>query len=70
MTIYIYHSGSGTLLDAADDVFIFSDEGFTDEEKEALDSGDTEPADGAGVKAMTVINFYCNDGKKKKKGKK
>lgn len=64
---YVYHPGTGTLIAADDDVFVFSDEDFSDEEKEALDSGDTSPADGAGVKLMTVIRHYCKNDKKKGK---
>jgi len=65
---YVYHRGTGTLIAADDDVFVFSDEDFTDEEKEALDSGDTSPADGAGANLMTLIAFFekAHDRKKKK----
>lgn len=68
---YVYHRGTGTLLAADDEVFVFSDEDFTDEEKEALDSGDTEPADGAGANLMTLIAFFekAHDRKKTKKNK-
>lgn len=69
---YVYHRGTGTLIAADDEVFVFSDEDFTDEEKEALDSGDTSSADGAGANLMTLIAFFekAHDRKKsKKKGK-
>lgn len=61
---YIYHLGTGTLIDAKDDVFVFSDEDFTNEEKEALADGDTDLADGAGVKLMTLVRHYVKQGKK------
>jgi len=55
---YVYHSGTGTLIDAGDGVTVFSDEDFTDEEIEALDDGDTSVAELAGIKLMTVIRYY------------
>ena len=60
---YIYHSGTGTLIDAKDGVFVFSDEDFTDEEIEALEDGDADIANGAGVKLMTVIRHYIKGDK-------
>jgi len=55
---YVYHYGTGTLIDASDEVTVFSDEDFTDEEIEALDDGDTSVAEMFGVDLMKVIRYY------------
>jgi len=84
ITYYVYHSGTGTLIDAGDGVTVFSDEDFTDEEIEALDDGDTSVAEMFGVDLMKVIRYYEKESypilrdekapkkskKKSKKGKK
>lgn len=68
-TYYVYHSGTGTLIDASDGVTVFSDEAFTDDEREALNNDDTSLADGAGVRLMTLIHHYNKADDKGKKGK-
>ncbi|MBM4179561.1 MAG: hypothetical protein FJ211_09535 [Ignavibacteria bacterium] len=69
VTYYVYHSGSGTLINADDGVTVFSDEAFTNDEREALDDGDTLPAEGAGVRLMTLIRHYNKADDKGKNGK-
>lgn len=76
---YVFHSGSGTIIDANDGVTVFSDEDWTDEEIEALDDGDTSVAELAGINLMTVVRYYEKESymrtievkhpKKSKKGK-
>jgi len=49
---------TGTLIDASDAVTLFSDEGFSDEERETLEDGDTDLAEGADLRMMTLIRSY------------
>jgi len=78
VTYYAFHAGTGTLIDAADDTFVFSDENFTEDELDALEQGDAGVAEGAGVSLMTLIRLYekkCAEEtararKKRKKGRK
>jgi len=78
ITYYAFHAGTGTLIDAADETFVFSDEDFTEDELDALERGDAEVAEGAGVSLMTLIRLYekvCAEEtakakKKRKKGRK
>jgi len=75
-TYYVYHAGTGTLIDAADGTFVFSDEDFSDEEREALEND--EVPEGVGVRLTTLIRVYerlCAEEtarakRTKKKGKK
>jgi len=77
ITYYVFHSGTGTLIDAADETFVFSDEDFAEDELDALEQGDAGVAEGAGVSLMTLIRLYekkCAEEtakakKKRKKGK-
>ena len=82
VTYYAFHAGTGTLIDAADDTFVFSDEDFTDEELDAVEDGDEDflgiHALVAGVPLMRLIRLYekkCAEEtararKKRKKGRK
>jgi len=55
---YVFHSGTGTLINANDGVTVFSDEDFTDEEIEALADDDMSVAERTGVQLMSVIRYY------------
>lgn len=55
---YVYHSGTSTLINANDEVTVFSDEDFTDKEIEALDNKDTSVAEMFGVDLMKIIRYY------------
>jgi len=56
-TYYVYHAGTDTLIDAADGTFVFSDEDFSDEEREALDDNPYLAKD-VGVRLTTLIRAY------------
>ena len=62
MGILIIHTGTGTVIDANDDVVVVDTADLTEEEELALEDGDMDIAD-CGVDIMKIIRHYT--GKRK-----
>jgi len=58
MTILIIHKGTGTIIDANDDVVVVDTTDLTEEEDLALEDEDMDIADEHGVDIMKIIRHY------------
>jgi len=58
MTILIVHMGTGTIIDASDDVVVVDTADLTEEEDSALEDEDMNIADEHGVDIMKIIRYY------------
>jgi len=65
MTLYIVHVGTGTIIDAADDVLLIDANDLTDDELGSFEEDDIEAVAHKGVDIMKVIRYYM--GKRKHK---
>lgn len=65
MTLYIVHVGTGTIIDAADDVLLIDADDLTDDELGSFEEDDIEAVADKGVDIMKVIRYYM--GKRKNK---
>ena len=63
MGILIIHKGTGTVIDADDDVVVVDTADLTEEEELALEDEDMDIADEHGVDIMKIIRHYT--GKRK-----
>jgi len=64
MTILIVHMGTGTIIDASDDVVVVDTADLTEEEDGALvDEEDMDIADEHGVDIMKIIRHYTGERK-------
>lgn len=69
MTILIVHPGTGTIIDASDDVLVIDTNELTSEEREALEEYDeTDAVEEKGTDIMKIIRYYTGE-KKEKKGR-
>jgi hypothetical protein len=66
MTILIVHTGTGTVLDASDDVLVIDTNELTSEEREALEEyEDTDAVGEKGTDIMKIIRYYTGERKGK-----
>lgn len=63
MTILIVHIGTGTIIDASDDVVVIDTNDLTEEEDLALEEEDMSVADEKGVDIMKIIRHYTGERK-------
>lgn len=63
MTILIVHKGTGTIIDASDDVVVVDTNDLTEEEDLALEEEDMNIADEKGVDIMKIIRYYTGERK-------
>jgi hypothetical protein len=73
MTILIVHLGTGTVIDASDDVLLIDTKELTEDECLELEEYENvDVLDGKGTDIMKIIRAYIGDkkSKPKKKGKK
>ncbi len=66
MSILIVHVGTGTVIDASDDVLVIDTDDLTSEERKALeDSDDTDAVETKGTDLMKIIRYYTGERKGK-----
>jgi len=63
MTILIVHMGTGTIIDASDDVVVVDTADLTEEEDAALEEEDMDIAEEHGVDIMKIIRHYTGERK-------
>lgn len=63
MTFYIVHVGTGTIIDAADDVLLIDANDLTKNEISLLEEEGIEEVADKGVDIMHVINHYMGEKK-------
>lgn len=63
MTLYIVHVGTGTIIDAADDVLLLDANDLTKNELSLFEEDDIEAVADKGVDIMHVINHYMGERK-------
>lgn len=67
MTILIIHTGTGTILDASDDVLVIDTDELTAEEQDELEHYDyTDAVEEKGTDIMKIIRYYTGERKGKK----
>lgn len=63
MTFYIVHVGTGTIIDAEDDVLLLDANDLTKNELSLFEEDDIEAVADKGVDIMHVINHYMGEKK-------
>lgn len=64
MTILIIHTGTGTILDASDDVLVIDTDELTAEEQDELEHYDhTDAVEEKGTDIMKIIRYYTGERK-------
>ena len=63
MSLLIIHIGTGTILNASDDVILIDDTELTREENDALDAEDMTAIADKGVDIMKIIRYYMGEKK-------
>lgn len=63
MTFYIVHVGTGTIIDAADDVLLIDADDLTKNELSLFEEDDIEAVAHKGVDIMKVIRYYMGERK-------
>lgn len=63
MTFYIVHVGTGTIIDAADDVLLIDADELTKNELSLFEEDDIEAVAHKGVDIMKVIRYYMGERK-------
>ena len=66
MSILIVHIGTGTVIDASDDVLVIDTDELTKDEREALEEYENTDAVGdKGTDLMKIIRYYTGERKGK-----
>ena len=64
MTIMIIHTGTGTIIDASDNVLVLDTNDITNEQREALEEyGDIDCFEEKGTDIMKIIGYYTGEQK-------
>ena len=64
MSILIVHMGTGTVIDASDDVLVIDTDELTSDEREALEEyEDTDAVGDKGTDIMKIIRYYTGERK-------
>lgn len=63
MTMYLVHVGTGTIIDASDDVLLIDAEDLSSEELGLFEEDDIEGVAHKGVDIMKVIRHYMGEKK-------
>jgi len=64
MTIMIIHMGTGTIIDASDNVLVLDTNDITNEQREALEEHeDIDCAQEKGTDIMKIIRYYTGEQK-------